>query len=844
MEDFFNFGNELFECDKQQVEKAAPQFTPLYFSPKDCDGDAKFKEDPKLYKQYADYLYFKGEYSAALLAYQELRHAYQGNLFMAKCVQESEAWCLAKLGRADEAEAVAQLLTSNNGPNYNHNIIINRSENNADNSSSDRNIYNIINLVYQINGNLNNLNNIDYDKNIVFNYDNKSNNLNNNSTFNHNFNRSHRRKMRIFILTRCKIYTIISFYCLPYSESFQKGLFETNGRLKDPDKFGFWVTSCNQLFVFGKSLVTWRENNIKCASIGMQPIEIGNDAKYQCFKELAINWKYGSNYWTSGLRTQGSKFSWCTKNGSSEMTGSVDLWAPGQPDNLSGSENCVHLNIKKENTTVYLTDKKCTNINVFSCQGPTTPPPPCSSPVCPNITCKRNMSLYTNSTKEGKTSYYLTNPDMFGSWYKKNSRFYFYSYSNQSQTFLGAMKACCDLGMNLLSLQFDYKFDAVIAGIKERYANPGNFWTSGTDSGCESTFGFCAVKRLLRKDTNNWQPGQPNNAGGAENHLVVFINGSSALMADFNGDVKLRYICESRDTSNSDSAGKSHPIRGEIDNMLNNTNYDLRMKCFIKCIGENSGLMIDGKFIESEVLAILEKLAVGNLEDLKKNLMIVDECSNSSGGMDECDKAAQMIKCTNEKAPDVLMSVVNEMERSISQSESSQNIAPLRPQPTFCVQDYPCFVDSFLRAKYDETTTSQEFDIPVSSATNFTIDCVCGKKYLLFTIYNYNYNAGNSLCCKFGLRLATLDTLQKIECVFNSSVYGSSHKICNFWIPVAWRDGQPRWCFSNSPLNDLAFDTSTLDPSIPGFIMNYNLKKISSFDLSSGNYAHVLCEDY
>ncbi|CAB3372989.1 Hypothetical predicted protein [Cloeon dipterum] len=268
--------------------------------------------------------------------------------------------------------------------------------------------------------------------------------------------------------------------------------------------------------------------------------------------------------------------------------------------------------------------------------------------------------------------------------------------------------------------------------------------------------------------------------------------------------------------------------------MLNNTNYDLRMKCFIKCIGENSGLMIDGKFVENEVLAILEKLAVGNLEDLKKNLMIVDECSNSSGGMDECDKAAQMIKCTNEKAPDVLMNVVNEMERSISQSESAQEIALLRPQPAFCVQDYPCYVDTSLRAKFDETTTSQLFDIAVMATTNFTIDYVCGKKYLAFTIYIFYYNMGNTMCCKFGLRLATLDTLQKMDCVFNSSAYLSVYKNTQFWIPVEWRDGQPRWCFSNSSLSALAFNTSTLDPSIPAFVINYQSKKISSQSLNSG----------
>lgn len=114
--DVFNFGNELFE-DKPSAkggEKAKPEFKPLYFCPSDyknCDElKPEFRADPKLFKQFADYLYFKGDVSEALRAYKELESLYRGNSFMTKCVLESEVWCLAKLGQPEQAEALARSL--------------------------------------------------------------------------------------------------------------------------------------------------------------------------------------------------------------------------------------------------------------------------------------------------------------------------------------------------------------------------------------------------------------------------------------------------------------------------------------------------------------------------------------------------------------------------------------------------------------------------------------------------------------------------------------------------------------------------------------------------------------
>jgi hypothetical protein len=41
--------------------------------------------------------------------------------------------------------------------------------------------------------------------------------------------------------------------------------------------------------------------------------------------------------------------------------------------------------------------------------------------------------------------------------------------------------------------------------------------------------------------------------------------------------------------------------------------------------------MINGKFLENEVFATLENIAGGNFEELKKNMLVVDDCGNTAG---------------------------------------------------------------------------------------------------------------------------------------------------------------------------------------------------------------------
>ncbi|XP_059468771.1 uncharacterized protein LOC132192705 [Neocloeon triangulifer] len=609
-------------------------------------------------------------------------------------------------------------------------------------------------------------------------------------------------------------------------------LFTKDGIIKDPESQGFWVQSCGQQFLFGKSLATWRENFIKCYKIGMEPLTFESAAKLECFSKLVSTWKYSSNYWTSSLRVNESEFSWCTKNGSFAVDRAKLPWAAGQPQNVNNSENCVHLNIEKSNATFSFTDRMCTDQLIFGCQGPPTPAPPCSMPTCPNITCTKNTALYTTSG----SSQYLTLPSSHGSWFTYNGRSFLFSTINKTETYTGAMQACCGIGMTLISLEYDYKYKSLIAAIKDNSNLSDYYWTSGSDQGCESNFGYCTAKRSLRQEAI-WASGQPDNADGNESAVVVFVNQNNAQLYDFNEESKFRYICEARDTSKSKSGGTAvrdecaaiyNVSQAEIDTLLNpSVPKDLRMKCFIKCLGENSNLMVNGKFLENEVFAILEKMAAGNVSELQNNMGVMNDCGTSSAGMDECDKASQMIKCSSEKAPEVLNGIVSAMDQSMPIAP-----APLPPQAVCSYGPFPCTVAPSLAQEVANCTGN-------CSISDGYVQNLCGTKYLFVAAVMYNSQAYDN-CCRHGMKLASIESVNEINCIAgaNTPTIGSWH-----WVAASKVNGTtPRWCTSNVPYSTEgfsgAYDTQNI-PSDNAYVLTPNSK---AFSVTSDTQRYVLCK--
>ncbi|XP_059490856.1 uncharacterized protein LOC132205656 [Neocloeon triangulifer] len=595
-------------------------------------------------------------------------------------------------------------------------------------------------------------------------------------------------------------------------------LFNTDGTLKDPEKYGFWVQSCGQQLLFGKSLATWRDNFIRCYKIGMEPLTFENATKLSCFSNLVSKWKYNSNYWTSALRVNESDFSWCTKDGSFTVEKSTLPWATGQPQNANNSENCLHLNVSKANANFSFSDRICTEPQIFACQGAPTPAPTCSSPLCPNITCAKNLLFYTTMGN----SQYLTNPKLHGSWFTYNGRSYLFSSTNKTTSYLGAMQACCEVGMTLLSLEYDYKYKSIIQAIKENVSLSDYFWTSGSDRGCESKFGYCTAKRILRTEAV-WAPGQPDNAGGNENSVAVFIDSAKAQLLDYNEDSKLKFICEARDTSKSSSGGTAvrdecvaiyNVSQAEIDGLLNpSIQKDTRMKCFIKCLGENAGLMVNGKFLENEVLATLEKISAGNVDELQKSMGVMDECGNSSNGMDECDKAAQMIKCSSEKAPDVLNGIITSMDQSMPIE------APAMPPQALCYDPNDCVVNATCANEVSSCTGN-------CTVTHGYVRNVCGKRYLHHN-GNVNFKQAVINCCVHGMKLATIENVAELNCLTGLNTPFSGGWT---WFSLSRMNSTTaRWCTSNATFSFDGFGaiTENLDPSYDTYVINPNTKAIS-----------------
>ncbi|XP_059476778.1 uncharacterized protein LOC132197481 isoform X2 [Neocloeon triangulifer] len=458
-----------------------------------------------------------------------------------------------------------------------------------------------------------------------------------------------------------------------------RSLFSTNGLLTNPDLHGFWLDACGLTLLLGKSLGTWNENSAKCFGLNMQPFTLESKDKLDCMNLQAKDWKFNMNYWTGGTKDVASgAFGWCSANGSAPWQDFLPL------ANLASDHNCVQMHISKANASVSVNDRRCSDRFIFACQGPPTAAPSfpqCQTPICTKFACQKDPNLFT-STDNGKTMT-LNNFTLHGRLFSQKLRSYLFSHKNDSRTYLEAAKACCALGMSLLSLDGNHKYDALanIANTDDMNSEAQNLtmWTSGSDEGCESVFGFCSAKRMFR-DEAKWLPGQPDNAGGNENYVAVHIwrQRGQVLLADYDGQTKFRYICEKRLNPQSKSGKQAitdecsliyNITSAEIDLLQNATNLDLRMKCFVQCVGDAVDLLVGGKFVESKVFAILESMAMLNVDGLINNMAIVDECNNKTYGMDLCDKAYQLAKCARDKSPAVFDQIIKDLDNQTTEND-------------------------------------------------------------------------------------------------------------------------------------------------------------------------------
>jgi hypothetical protein len=116
-------------------------------------------------------------------------------------------------------------------------------------------------------------------------------------------------------------------------------------------------------------------------------------------------------------------------------------------------------------------------------------------------------------------------------------------------TFLEARQRCCSYGTNLLSIKTAAKRKCLSGLIRHYPEIAGEYWTSGTDFGCDGNFKWCSVDRALLKKEVLWGKGQPNlKKGDCVYTRMNAIETKSTLFTE-NCETKKRFICEVCDST-------------------------------------------------------------------------------------------------------------------------------------------------------------------------------------------------------------------------------------------------------------------------------------------------------
>jgi len=108
----------------------------------------------------------------------------------------------------------------------------------------------------------------------------------------------------------------------------------------------------------------------------------------------------------------------------------------------------------------------------------------------------------------------------------------------------GARQKCCSLGAKLLSIKSNAKRQCLAQLTKEHPETIGEYWTSGTDTGCDGNFRWCSVDRAFLKGHVNWAKSEPDRKRGDCVWTKTSKEEKNNLLYTENCKVKKKFICE------------------------------------------------------------------------------------------------------------------------------------------------------------------------------------------------------------------------------------------------------------------------------------------------------------
>ncbi|CAB3381754.1 Hypothetical predicted protein [Cloeon dipterum] len=335
---------------------------------------------------------------------------------------------------------------------------------------------------------------------------------------------------------------------------------------------GTFKESCGRLYLFSYIQMPYNDAYAACCDLGMRLLSVEDQFKHQCLVDLNnVDTMYTNKvFWTSGSDLGCPfKFKWCASNTWFSNT-SVN-WLPGQPNNAYGVQDCVQLTLTK-GTWAQSTynDDPCSFTYSFICEGdrslyrgssfytttsttttstttvrPTTPlnrPSDCD-PVCPPFSCERDPFLFTTDGR------FLNLSKVNGIMREACGKMYYFSVEQDSYT--NAASTCCDMGMNLLSVETSIEHQCLtnLNQLDMRYVDK-IFWTSGSQRNCPFNFRWCTATNNIAFTSTSiaWQPGQPNNLNDVQDCVQLTLNAVNLTNNGYNDEPCLYanyFICES-----------------------------------------------------------------------------------------------------------------------------------------------------------------------------------------------------------------------------------------------------------------------------------------------------------
>ncbi|XP_065346631.1 macrophage mannose receptor 1-like [Cloeon dipterum] len=306
---------------------------------------------------------------------------------------------------------------------------------------------------------------------------------------------------------------------------------------------GVFRPACGHQYFFSKVGMTWADAMTECCKYGMKLMSINSFEDISCLTAMnkVLLKDTSSFYWTSGTSNGfGCEFTYGFCGSMKLLYQNFSNWWPGMPDLLI-LERCLEMRMALDPTQVIINDLTCTSPRYFICEAEQK----ACSPTCPSkSTCVKQNNLF-NSKGE------LLNAFNFGRWATGSSKTYLFA-TMAGVTWAAANTACCNLGMDFLSIASDQEMQDIfnLNNNDPLLRYNAEFWTSGTQLDCNFHYTYCSTGVNFYWNDTKWLSGEPDNLN--EQQWCVFsrfgtastYSKSAAYLADAPCTESRNYICQ------------------------------------------------------------------------------------------------------------------------------------------------------------------------------------------------------------------------------------------------------------------------------------------------------------